>query len=307
MELPNPMYDPNMEIDENRRRIRITRIALALVLLLVLGMGGYGYSLYRGQELQLAQIPGAQATLTSLGGQINEIQQTIASWGQDQKGLREQLAKFEKSTRANLQLTRKFAEDVAKDLHVQLTAEMDRRDTALNARLDQIGAQQKTQQAQLAALRQEVREELTALRQDTQRDLGKVNERIDENGRGLDELAEQQKPQRVDFEVPRSRTIELTPAVHFRVTKTNVKQQRFDGWVQLQPKGRALWVYNQNVNQPVRVYPTRGEPAYELVITDVGKDFALGYLLLPKPSSDTLRGSATPGTSAASDSSAKQQ
>lgn len=282
----------NEEVQETRRRIRSTRIAVAVLLVLIAGLGFYGYSLYRGHELQLGQLPNVQASLTTLTGELNQFGQSLSAWAQEQKDLDERLAKLEKSTRASLQLTRKFAQDVGKDLEARLFAEVDHRAEVLEARLAQMEYEQKAQQAQLAAFEQQFREEMTAVREDSARDLARVNERTDENARGLQEVTQRINPQRVDFEAARDQVQELTPQLHLRVTKMNVGLQTFDGSVQLLPEGRMVWVRSQSVNRPVRVYHQRGGQPYEIIITDVNRDSVAGYLLLPNSSQERAQAGA---------------
>lgn len=314
MHLTNPIYQADSapqheheEVREAQRRIRSTRIAVFLLLVLVAGLGYYGYSLYRGHELQLGHLPNVQATLASLGGELNQYRESLAAWAQEQKGLSERLAKLEKSTRANLQLTRKFAHDVGKDLEARLFTEMDRRSEVLEARLQQMEAEQKAQQAHLASFEKQFREEMTAVREDAARDLTRVGARIDENARQLHAVEQQQNPQRVEFEAAKDQVQELTPRLHMRITGTNVGLQAYNGWVQLLPEGRTVWVRSQSVNRPVRVYHKEGGQPYEIVITDVGRDFALGYLLLPSSASEVAQAPAGVGGTVTSSRSGSQR
>lgn len=301
MNFQNPTHQPyNQELDTlayradtAERGLRTTRIFLVLVLLGLIGVGAYAYQLHESQEARLGQLPTAQAALASLGGEIHLMEQKLTAWSSDQQGLSERLQKLERATRSNLQLTRKFAQDIGESLRVQLSAEMNQRADKLDARMEALETQQEHQKTQMAALEQDVRKELTALRADSNRGIARVNDRVNDNVQSVYALTQEVRPRRMDFEINQGQLLELTPNLHMQLTDTNVKRQRFDGWVTLFPDGRTSRIREQSAHQAVRLYHKDGGAPYELVITDVGKDFAIGYLLLPNPPAEPTRASNT--------------
>jgi len=92
----------------------------------------------------------------------------------------------------------------------------------------------------------------------------------------------------LDFEVSKEHTREVAPGITVTVSEINVSYQRVEGRIHVIPDGRILWIRGQGIQQPVRFYSHEDERAYELVFTRVGKDSAVGYLLMPRwPSTST--------------------
>ena len=68
----------------------------------------------------------------------------------------------------------------------------------------------------------------------------------------------------------------------------------------LLPEGTTVWVRGQSVNRPVRIYRKSGGPPYEIILTDMGRDSAAGYLLLPNSAQERAQAGAAEGQMAAS-------
>lgn len=86
---------------------------------------------------------------------------------------------------------------------------------------------------------------------------------------------------RVDFEVATNSAREIVPGISLRVTATNVREQRYDGYLWLMSDGSALWLSNVAVERPIVFYPRHGGQADSMVITRITRDTVVGYLLQP--------------------------
>jgi hypothetical protein len=69
--------------------------------------------------------------------------------------------------------------------------------------------------------------------------------------------------------------------VSLNVTGTDISHRRVTGWMWVMPDRRTIWLRAQGAQQPVVFYGCQDGKRRELVITNVTKDSATGYLLLP--------------------------
>ena len=87
---------------------------------------------------------------------------------------------------------------------------------------------------------------------------------------------------RVDFEVSKDQTREVAPGITLTLSNLNVSYQRVEGRMHVIPDGRILWIRGQSIQQPLAFYTLKDDRHYELVLTRVSKDSAIGYVLMPK-------------------------
>jgi len=88
---------------------------------------------------------------------------------------------------------------------------------------------------------------------------------------------------RIDFEAAMDCQTDVAEGISLGLTRTNVSSQRFDGWVQLAPEGRFLWIREQSILKPLGLRREEDGARFELVITRVTHDSVKGYVLLPGP------------------------
>ncbi len=186
--------------------------------------------------------------------------------------------------RVNLEQTRKYAESLTQQLHQQLSAELEARNSVLDARLRQVESEQTAQRSQLAQVQAELKQDITSVtsvQEETGSDLSGVHGQVATNARDLNLLSQRLDRERVDFELTKGQTKELVPGISVQISGTNPMYQRYRGSLWLLQDRRTLWLRDQSVHQPVRFFHKEtGEP-YELVVTDVTQKFVIGYLLVP--------------------------
>lgn len=87
---------------------------------------------------------------------------------------------------------------------------------------------------------------------------------------------------RIDFQIRRGRATQIAPGISLEMKRGLVRSQQFDADLLL-PSRRTLKIVAHRANDPLRFHQlTYERTALELVITDVGEDFAFGYLLVPR-------------------------
>jgi hypothetical protein len=306
MDVANPMLDPienkfenkwpvyregSTEPDYRRKSKAVWVVVVALAA--VLGASAYyGYFALNKQNILVSQLFGSQTTLNALGQRVNivegKMQELTGGW----EGLGQRVTKlesFQSRVRVNLAQTRKYAEALTQQLHQQLSAELEARNSALDARLRQVESEQTAQRSQLAQVEAELKQDITSVtsvQEETGSDLSGVRRQVETNARGLNLLSQRFDRERVDFELSEGKTKELVPGISLQISGTNPLYQSFRGSLWLLQDRRTLWLRNESVHQPVRFFHKEGGEPYELVVTDVTKKFVIGYLLVPVPQED---------------------
>jgi len=258
--------------------------AFAILLLTLIGVATYGYLALDKENVRLSQIPEVAESVKLVGGRMAAAEARLREMSFDWQALQQSFAELDKKVNSRTSSTRKYAEKLTAQLESRVQNRMDERAAGLEARIRELQSEQQTDRARLAQLRNElagIQSELTAVQRQAGQDFDGLSRRVAANEQQLIELNEELEPERVDFEVVKKRLHELAPEISLQVTKTNVLYQRFSGWIRYAPEGRTLWVRDQGVQQPVTFYTKQGDEMYELVVTRVTKDSAVGYLLLP--------------------------
>jgi hypothetical protein len=86
---------------------------------------------------------------------------------------------------------------------------------------------------------------------------------------------------RIDFELPSGRTQQIADGIYLTIKKTDVERQRVNGWVQIARDGRFVWLRGQGAQNPIDFSSRTDARPDQLVITQVGRDTASGYILVP--------------------------
>lgn len=285
------------ELDDLRRRQSRLTSLVALLLLALVGLGAYAYFTLNGLELPLNQFPALQQTVAAIDQRVVAAEDKLSGWTGEWNQLRARVSGVEARLKQNLTLANQNAQELTAQLHQRVQAEMDERWQPLDARLTQL----EVERAQERARVDQVEQQVAALRTDTGRDLTVLNEATIRNERDLDQLAQQIKRERVDFEVAKEDTRELVPYVTLRVTSTNVAYQRMNGWLWLPAERRTLWIRGLQAHQALVFHVDENDVPRELVITRVSKNSVTGYLLLPAAAEGASTSSAAaPGRPGAS-------
>ena len=294
MGVTNPMLNPIenkwpvTEPDYRRESKAVWVVVVALAAVLGASIY-YGYFTLSKQNIQVSQLFGSQTTLTALGQRVDTAEGKLGELAGGWAGLGQRVTKLESlqgRVRVNLEQTRKYAESLTQQLHQQLSAELEARNSVLDARLRQVESEQTAQRSQLAQVEAELKQDITSVtsvQEETGSDLSGVHRQVATNARDLNLLSQRLDRERVDFELTKGQTKELVPGISLQISGTNPMYQRYRGSLWLLQDSRTLWLRDQSVHQPVRFFHKETEEPYELVVTDVTKKFVIGYLLVPVP------------------------
>lgn len=288
-----------------RERRGQSKMLWALVLILGAALGGlayYGYRMAKAQDGQIAQLFGSQGTLTTLGQRADAVEGKLQGLAGDWQGMAQRVTKLEGRVASDAQQTRKYAETLTQQLHQQITAEIDARTSPLDARLRQMESEEANQRAQVAQLQANeanLKQEIAGVRDDNGRAISGMRAQEEDNARDVGALSQKLDRQRIDFEMAKGQSKELAPGIDLRIRGMNPAYQRYHGSIFLLQDHRTVWLKDQSVNEPVRIFHKDGGEPYELVVTDVTKKAVAGYLLAPvKPETAAASAALTSGQAA---------
>lgn len=267
-----------------------------ILALIVGGLAYYGFEAAQGYEDRFASLPDYEQTIQALNEHVNKrmdaAESKVASWADNWKGFGSRLTKVEQRMTSDLKMVRNFAQEQANEVHRQLIAEIDNRTEWVQTHMARMESAQESQrerivqlQEELAGVRSELKEQneqIETVRRDANREMDGLYERVAATRSDLDALARESAKERVDFEVSRGEALEPIPGVRITLKNTNVSYQRVEeGWVQVVPDGRFLWIRSQGIQQPMIFYTQQDSRPYQIVFTRITRDGAVGYLVHP--------------------------
>ena len=304
----NPDVDAREKRDIEERwetlshRHRILGVALLLLALALAGGGWYAYRELQRHEVALMQFPGVQTVVNTISDQVKQTDQKLASWGDDQQSLRDQMAKLGKTMETRVASVTKQAQVSSAELYRRVQAQIDDRFQRVDARLTRIETSSETEQNRIAELQRELGEVqsqaarqadgLAAVRSTIeesgathQRQFAQLQQSEEADRRDVDAIGHKLAEHRIDFEISKNHSRELAEGISLDITSTNLLHRSASGWLWVMPDRRTIWLKGQNSGEPVVFYGHEDGQKRELVITNVTKDSVTGYLLLPGESS----------------------
>jgi hypothetical protein len=134
---------------------------------------------------------------------------------------------------------------------------------------------------EVASLQQQNAQQLSELKQASKSDMDKINSQVSTHSEKLKALTDQVDRQRVPFEVNDNQTHQIAPAIYLTIKHTDVAHQRVDGWMQLAAEGRILWIHGLGAQESFPFATRADNRTQALVITQIRRNGASGYLLVP--------------------------
>lgn len=268
----------------------------AILALVVAGTAWYGYHTAQAYQEGFANLPNyeqpIQALQKKMNDRMNAAESKLASYAGNWKGFGDRLTKVEQRVTSDMKLVRAYAQQQANEVHQQLVAEIDSRTEWLQTHMARVESTEESQRTKMAQLQEELagvradlkeqNQQIEQVRRDTNRELDGIYERVAATRSDVDALAWESAKERVDFEMSRDETNELVPGITVTLKNTNVAYQRVEeGWVQVVPDGRFLWIRSQGIQQPMFFYTQEDSRPYQLVFTRITQDGAVGYLVHP--------------------------
>lgn len=289
---PSPRVNfRNADLPREQRGTGGLWLALAFLLALLAGAAFYGKQTLEDANIQVSKVPAMLRSLASVDTRLGGVESQLKAWSQNLQDVSGRLNKVEQNARVEYAKARKHAEALTaqvKDQVGQLQKQIADRDRAVDARLDSLDGTQKSAQERIAQLQQQLsdaRQELASLQQETNGDLATLHQRVAGNNEQLGRLTNEVERHRLNFELSKNQITNLSSEVTMNLTSTNVSYQQFSGWVYYEPDHRYMWIHEHGVMQPVVFYDTQKSRQYEVVVTAIRPDSAVGYLLMPQGSS----------------------
>jgi chaperonin cofactor prefoldin len=269
-----------------RRKSIALWVSVAILAAVLGALIYFGYRTVKTQNVRITEMFGRQGTVSTPDQPVDAAQSKLQDLTGVWQGVAQRVTKLEGKVAADVKSTRAYAETLTQQLHQQMTAEMDARTSTLDARLRQVESEEAAQRAQLEQVEANLKQEITAAQEANGRDLSGVRRQEESNAREVGALSQKLDRQRIDFELAKGQTKELTPGISLQIRGTNAAHERYHGALSLLKDHRTVWLRDQSAHQPVRFFPIAGGDPYDLVVTDVSKKSIAGYLLAPvKPDS----------------------
>jgi chromosome segregation ATPase len=279
------MFDARNESGPLTERSKVAErfhwVAIAGLAVLVGGLCWYGYP-------NLRQLSGLQKSFERVNQHLAETDAGVKDWGRGQQQLQDHVAKLEKEVGFHSQAVSKQVRGLAAETRGTdaKLAQLESASAADRANLDKL-------QTEVATLREETAQQAEQLRDAQQ--LASLQEQIDREIRDAGDEAKKLATKRVDFEVTRNHSQELTEGVSLEITGADISHRRVTGWMWVMPDRRTIWLRGQEAQQPVVFYGYPDGQRRELVFTNVTRDSVTGYLLLPGNAGSNMTASVSKG------------
>jgi len=273
-------------------------VGLAVLAVALIVVAGCGYSVLRGNSAQFAHLSGLKGSFAALGQRVSGIEGRLKSLKEEHQALFERTAKLNAQFRTALLEARKQTQSMVREAELHLQQELDQRTQELAVRLSRAEAAQQNDRVRMTMLEKEVEsahQELAAFRQAHQQQLASLRRGEAADHNELVSINHLLQTDQVSFEAEKNRNEDIVPGVSLRVTGTDVRYQRFSGYIWFAPDRRTIWIRGQGAERPVVFYSGSNSQAYELVVTRVNKNGTVGYLLLPSGAETTTAASLSQG------------
>ena len=276
------------------RRHLVDWIAIGVLAVAIAGLSWYSYPTLSQSP---GQFSGLRKSFEELNARLAQTETRIKSWASNQQELQGHVEKLDKDMASGFQKLRKQEQGLKAEVG-RVGTEMTAKTQGIETKVTQLESASESGragveklQAEIAALHEEtalqaeqLREVQTAVESahtSGAQQLVSLNELLDRKTHELEDLTKKFAVTRVDFEVTRNHNQEIAGGVSLNVTDTDISHRRVTGWMWVMPDRRTIWLRAQGAQQPVVFYGCQDGKRRELVITNVTKDSATGYLLLP--------------------------
>jgi chromosome segregation ATPase len=252
-------------------------ILVVFVVLFVL----VGYLLYAGHEARTkleAQLAQATEKNKVLAAQIDQTNARLA----DLKGQVEVTSQKVGLTQAEVAHARTLAQTIRK--------EQKESDQKLGAQIGQVKQESESKIGQVSTELGGAKTDIEATKKDleatkgrlerTVGDLGVASGLIAHNREDLEELKRRGERNIFEFDLRKSKTPQRVGPVQITLQKVDTK--RFKYTMTVNADDKSIEKKDRTVNEPVQFYVKGARTPYEIVVFEVAKDRATGYLTTPK-------------------------
>jgi len=287
-----------------RRQQRFLTFGWVLLVFALVGSTWYAYSALVRHDAVITQFARVHKTVDAMGDQLKQTDAKLETVGTDQQSLRDQVAKAGLSMQTKVEAVAKQARGLSAAVYLRVQAQIEERLQGVQTRLAHLESASDTAQTQVAELRREltrtqselskqagliaaVRNQMDASGVAREREFARLRDREESNHRDVGAIEHRLAVHRVNFEVAKNHRTELAKGISLGIAGTDVANRYVSGWIWVMPDRRTIWLKNQNAGQPVTFYGYTDGKKRELVITNVTRGSATGYLLLPGDSGES--------------------
>src|SRR5690348_44613 len=211
--------------------------------LVALGTGAvvwYAFPILKRHDALLAQNAGVKQSVDALGGRIDQqnskLDSKAAEWSQAQAAVRGEIADLRKEMRSRIETAKKQAGKSAEELIRRAQAEISSEIDGIKEKVAGLETSREADRTQIAALENE----LGQLRKEMAEQTQQLNDKIAENGAGtkqqlasleasqerdredVDTLNRKLAVRRIDFEVSKGHSYELSPGISLQINGTDI-------------------------------------------------------------------------------------
>jgi len=247
-------------------------------------IAGYGYAVLSQEGIQAERVPGIAKSLAAIAQHVGNVETRLANSQAGQQRLAAQVRNFDAQSQAALTGDRLETRQLVASVKAALLRDLNQRNAAFQTQLAQLSAERNADRAHLAVVVDQLaqaRNELASAQQGFAAQVAALRDEQGEEHRELASMSSAIPTRQVEFEAQKSQKDQLLSSIFFLVTKTDVRHQRFDGTIALEPDNQKVSVQGQGVRSPVVFFPGGHGKACVLVVTSVTPNGVSGYLLIP--------------------------
>jgi len=303
-EFPEPPRSRNVELEEEHHAGYW--VAVFLLAIAIGGLCWYGYPTLKQVPSLLTQFPALQKSYETMSSKVSASESEIKTWASSHQELKSHVAELETSMSSRIDSARRQAQVLSDKVYQRVHGEVSEQAKATDEKLSRLQADSEARvaklQTEVSGLREEAArqaEELRNVRNDMQRDganrdeqLASLNAHTSRDSREIDGINKKLAVKRVDFEVSKNHSQQLTEELSLGITSTDVSHRRVNGWMWVMPDRRTIWLQKQAAQQPIIWYGRSDGKRREVVITNVDRGSVSGYVLLPADDGATVASAA---------------
>lgn len=252
-----------------------------MYVVLVVIFGGIGWLLYAGHETRQmleAEVKKANDRSTLLEKQIAQTNEQIAGVQGELRVTSEKLG----LTQEELNRARSFAAAIQKDQKAaqsQLAQQIGEAKKESEQKISQVAGEVTGAKSDIEATRKDL--EATKSKLDrTVGDMGVMSGLIARNREEVEELKRRGERNIFEFDLKKAKTPSRLGPIMVRLTKVDTKKNRYT--LDVIADDKSIEKKDKTLNEPVQFLVGRVRPPYEIVVYELSKDRAVGYLATPK-------------------------
>lgn len=272
---------PEAQEQYNGESASAPRWVMIVFVVVFVMLGWLLYADYQAKQVTLAEMDKANQRADLLAKQLDQANGRIA----ELKGLLDVTSEKIQLTQAEIDRAKGLAQTIRKEQKetgAELAARIGQVKQATEesaAKLGEVSGGLAGAKTDIAATRADLEATKGRLERTTG-DMGVMSGLIAKNHDEVEELKRRGERNVFEFDLRKSKTPSRVGPIQITLTKVDVKKMKFNMDVIADDKRIAK--ENKTVNEPVQFYVKGARPPYEIVVFEVSKDRAVGYLSTPK-------------------------